>query len=466
MDRTLFLCFLLLFYSLTTLLPTPALAQVPSQPNVLFIAVDDLNDWVGVMGGHSAAKTPNLDALAAQGMLFTEAYCPAPASNASRAAVMTGVLPATSGIYRDMQRWRESDALRFAPTIPQYFRRQGYSVMGGGRLFHDAYPDSGSWDVYSPFPIGARPEEPDSAIDLEDKLLEPADINFGHLETDKREMDDWLVADWTIDKLKEDHENPFFLACGFSRPALPWRAPESYFDLYPLSKIELPLTKNDDLADIPPAGRDRSRVVVHNELVANHKWRAAVQGYLASITFVDECIGRVLNELESSPYRNNTIIVLWSDQGMSLGEKQHWRGETLWEEATKTVLMIRVPGITTPGSICKTPVNLIDVYPTLLEVCDFPNQALLDGHSLVPLLEKPKSKWKHPSITTNGKNNHAVRFGPWRYIRYADESEELYDRRADPMEWTNLAVNPQYKATCKRLRKYIPLQNVGAEIAN
>lgn len=466
MSRTLSLCFLLLLYSFTILLPIPATAQIPNQPNVLFIAVDDLNDWVGALGGHPAVKTPNLDALAAQGMLFTEAYCSAPSNNASRTAVMTGIQPANSGIYHDFQRWRESDVLRFAPTITQYFRRQGYSVIGSGKLFHDAFPDAESWDLYWPSPQLAQPESDEPVLNPVHKVLGKEDMDWRQLPEDKAEMNDWQVADWIVDRLDQYQEEPFFLACGFSGLALPWHAPQSYFDLYPLSKIELPLTKNDDLNDIPEGGRDRSRVEVHNYLTNNRKWRTAVQAYLANITFVDDCIGRVLDGLESSPYRNNTIVVLWSDQGMSLGEKQHWQGETLWEEATKTVLMMRAPGLTKPGSICETPVNLIDIYPTLLEVCGLPNQALLNGHSLLPLLEKPKAKWKYPSITTNGKNNHAIRLGPWRYIRYADGSEELYDRRSDPMEWTNLALNPQYQSTCKRLRKYIPLHNAGSEMAN
>ncbi len=466
MNRTLSLCFLLLFYSLTILLPPPALAQVPNQPNVLFIAVDDLNDWVGVMGGHPAVKTPNLDALAAKGMLFTEAYCAAPSSNASRTAVMTGIQPSNSGIYHDFQRWRGSDALRFVPTIPQYFRRQGYSVTGTGKLFDDAFPDADSWDLYWPSPQLSQAQIDGFTVNPMQQVIGKENKNWIKGKVQKEEMNDWQIAGWTIDRLNQYQEEPFFLACGFSGPALPWDVPQSYFDIYPLGKIELPLTKNDDLKDIPEQGRDRSRVEVHNRLTASRKWRAAVQAYLANITFVDECIGRVLNGLESSPYRDNTIIVLWSDQGMSLGEKQHWEGETLWEEATKTVLMIRVPGLTSPGSRCKTPVNLIDVYPTLLEVCGLPNQALLNGHSLVPLIEKPKARWKYPSITTNGKNNHAIRLGPWRYIRYADGFEELYDRRVDPMEWTNLALNPQYQATCKRLEKYIPVHNAGSEMAN
>lgn len=454
MNQALSLFLSLLFYSLNILFFSSAAAQVPDQPNVLFIVVDDLNDWIGAMGGHPAVKTPNFDALAAQGMLFTEAYCPAPTSNASRTAVMTGIRPSSSGIYNNMQPWRESDIIRFAPTIPQFFRGQGYVVMGSGKLFHEAYPDPDSWDSYS---SATNPVDSLASIDLIDKEWIPDEQDWNEIKIDKEEIDDWKVANWAIDHLNKDHENPFFIACGFSRPALPWHAPKPYFDLYPLNKIELPLTKSDDLQDIPLVGRDRNRVEVHNRLAASHKWRSAVQAYLANITFVDECIGRVLNELENSPYRNNTIIVFWSDQGMSLGEKYHWKGASLWEEATKSVLMICAPGLTIPGSICETPVNLIDIYPTLLDLGGFSDQPLLDGHSLVPLLEKPKTKWKYPSITTNGENNHAIRLGHWRYIRYADGSEELYDRRTDPMEWTNLALNPQYQATCKRLRKYIPL---------
>ena len=261
-------------------------------------------------------------------------------------------------------------------------------------------------------------------------------------------MGDAKVADWVIRQLGQEHEKPFFLASGFFRPHLPWYVPRAYFDHYPLDSIRLPEILEDDLADVPRAGLAMARRAGDHKNVTQHgQWRKAVQGYLASIEFADAQVGRVIEALDRSSYKENTIIVLWSDHGWHLGEKEHWRKFTLWERATR---------VTEPGGRSPRPVNLIDVYPTLVDLAGLPARSGLDGLSLRPLLENPAAEWERPSLTTHRRGNHAVRGERWRYIRYADGSEELYDHHLDDPEWRNLARDSRYADVKKRLSARIP----------
>jgi len=442
---------------LTAALPLSHCAAPTKQPNVLFIAIDDLNDWVGCLGGHPDVKTPNLDRLAAQGVLFTNAYCAAPACNPSRAALMTGIRPSTSGVYVNPQPWRQSSVLKDAVTLPQHFMAHGYTALGSGKIYHGPYPDPESWNTYWPSKTRDRPPDPLPENRPLNTIPKTAHFDWGPVKVSKQEMGDWKVADWVINQLQQTHDKPFFLGCGFFRPHLPWYIPPEYFNLYPLDEITLPNVKEDDLEDVPPAGikmakpeGDHARVLQYNQ------WRKAVQGYLASISFVDECVGRVINALETSPYRDNTVVVLWSDHGWHLGEKLHWRKFALWEEATHNVLMFRAPNVTQPGSCCEAPANLIDIYPTLIDLCGLQPKSELEGISLLPLLKNPNTKWERPALTTHGRNNHSVRSQQWRYIRYEDGSEELYNHDTDQLEWYNLANDPQYQTIKTELSGWLP----------
>jgi arylsulfatase A-like enzyme len=273
-------------------------------------------------------------------------------------------------------------------------------------------------------------------------------------------MGDWQVADWVIRRLMMAHGKPFFLACGFYRPHLPWYVPPEYFDLYPLEEVTLPHVKEDDLDDVPARGRKMARPGGdHAKVIKHGQWRKAVQAYLASISFTDACVGRVIDALDKSPHARDTVIVLWSDHGWHLGEKLHWRKFALWEEATHNVMMFVAPGVTRPGGRCTRPVNLIDIYPTLVDLCGLAPREGIEGLSLVPLLENPEQAWARPSLTTHGKDNHTIRTERFRYIRYADGSEELYDRSVDEMEWTNLAENPEYDYIKEELRRWLPEVN-------
>jgi arylsulfatase A-like enzyme len=436
----------------------PTAASAAERPNVLFLAVDDLNDWITPLGGHAQSVTPNIERLSQRGMLFRSTHCAAPACNPSRAALMTGIRPSTSGVYHNPDPWRV--AMPEAVTLPQHFMANGYTALGSGKIYHGGFPDPASWDEYWPSKTRQTPSDPMPAGRPLNGIPNTAHFDWGPVDAETAEMGDAQVADWVIRQLQREYDQPFFLACGMFRPHLPWYVPQKYFDRFPLDSIQLPKVLENDLDDVPPAGVRMARPDGdHAKVVKYHQWHKAVQGYLASIAFCDEQIGRVLDALDGSPYAGNTIIVFWTDHGWHLGEKQHWRKFALWEEATRTPMIIAAPGVQ-PGSQCTTPVGLIDIYPTLVDLCGLPPREGLDGVSLRRLLENPAAEWERPALTTHGRNNHALRSSQYRYIRYEDGGEELYDHQADPMEWKNLAGDPAYAQVKRDLARWFPEKNV------
>ena len=430
-----------------------AAAADPKKPDVLFIAVDDLNDWVGVLGGRADVKTPNIDRLAKRGVVFTKAYCAAPACNPSRTALLTGLQPSTTGVYLNGQSWRP--ALPDAVTLPHYFRKNGYVVHGGGKIFHGSWNDDRAWDDYHKLGGFPKPETvPHNGIP------KTGHFDWGPVDAPDEAMGDFQTAEWAAKVLAGPHDKPLFLAVGFYRPHLPFYAPKKYFDLYPLDTLKLPEVLDTDLEDVPSAGRKMANPGGdHAKVVAAGQWKHAVQAYLACISFTDAMVGKVLDALDESGRAENTIVVLWSDHGWHLGEKQHWRKFALWEEASRVNLTVTAPGVTSPGKTCGRPVGLIDLYPTLVDLCGLPTKDGLDGVSLRPLLADPAAKWDRPALTTHGRNNHALRSERYRYVRYADGSEELYDHDADPREWTNLATEPGMAAVKAGLAEHLPRTN-------
>jgi arylsulfatase A-like enzyme len=434
---------------------------------VLFISIDDLNDWVGVLGGHPQAKTPNIDRLAQKGLVFNQAYCAAPICNASRVALLTGIPPHKSGVYQNKHSWRR--VMPDVVTLPHLFKQNGYWVSGAGKIYHESFPECGGWDEYYGFNqvvgdkmqlgiFGREPIPPNIPINGIGALEKAFD--WGELSVADEQMPDRKLTDWVRENLGKSYQQPFFFACGFSHPHLPWYVPQKYFEPFPLDEIQLPIIKQDDLNDIPSLGiklaaseRDHAAVIEHNQ------YRQAVQGYLASIYFVDTMIGRVLDALDASPYADNTIIVLWSDNGWHLGEKLHWRKGTLWEEATRIPLIFVVPKQTQAGSKCDRPVSLLDIYPTLIDLCGLsPTPPNLGGKSLLPLLENPNVAWDNPVLMT-WQGHHSIRWQQLRYIRYTDETEELYDHKIDPLEWNNLAADSKYAQVKAQLAQWIPREN-------
>ncbi len=427
-------------------------AQSPARPNVLFIGLDDMNDWIGCLGGHPQARTPNLDKLAASGVLFTNAYCPGAACNSSRGALFTGQPCHQSGLYSNRQRMRE--VMPDAELIPRYFSRNGYWSAGSGKMLH-YFIDAESWDAYfpdketeNPFPwtyrVAPRPVSLPRGgdwqyIETDWGAIDVADDEFGG---------DYLVTKWLEEQLAKPQDKPFFLACGIYRPHEPWFVPKKYFDLFPLDQIQMPPgCKEGDLEDIPAAGQALGRNRYLKHIQAHGQWRQGIQAYLACVAYADAMVGRILAALDRSPYRDNTIVCLWGDNGFHLGEKEHWQKFTGWGQTARVPLMIRVPkgapglALGTPvGARCTRPVNLVDLYRTLTDLCGLPEKPGIGGRSLVPLLANPQTEWPFPSIThLDRADSFAVSTEDWRYIHYEGGGEELYHLTTDRYEWTNLA---------------------------
>ena len=437
-------------------LTAAANAQEPKRPDVLFIAVDDLNHWVGHLGRNAQVKTPNIDRLAARGVSFTRAYCAAPACNPSRTALMSGIRPSTTGCYVNPDDWRPLVAED--KLLNNHFQRSGYAVLGAGKIFHGGLTST-SWDDY--FNSGTAYRTKPKAERVAGTPFSDKGIRFGQLAGDEEVMNDHHVVDWCIDRLGEDRDESLFLACGIFRPHMPWTVPKKYFDLYPLDKIELPPFAAGDLDDVPPAGvRIAKPKGDHHTVTGKGLWRESVQAYLASISYADYEVGRLLDALDASGRADNTVVVLWGDHGWHLGEKSHWRKFALWEEATRAPLVWIAPGVTKAGATCDTPVDFLNVYPTLCDLTGLPTPDHCEGTSLRPLLADPQTAWDRPALTTHGHRNHAVRSGPWRYIRYAGGGEELYDHRDDPLERTNLAARPGHADRVEAMKALLPTDDL------
>ena len=426
-----------------------------TRPNVLFIAVDDLNHWVGHLGRNPQAKTPNLDRLAKMGVTFTNAHCAAPVCNPSRAALLSGVRPGSSGVYDNTIPF--ANGVNVSQSLVTQFRQAGYQTLGMGKVWHGGLGFPAQWTSTG----GKEPEKKTPAELLENRSIKG--IQFGILKGGDELVPDTAIADYGISELQKTHQEPFFLALGFHKPHMPWNVPQKYYDLYPLDEIELPPVRENDLDDVPQAGRRMAKPEGdHADVLASGRWKEAIQAYLAAISYLDGQLGRVLDALESSPNRDKTVICLWGDHGWHLGEKQHWRKFALWEEATRAPLIWVAPGVTKVGGICSRPVDFMAIYPTLCELAQIPVPAHVEGASMVDLLHDPAAEWKHVAVTTFGQNNHAVRSDRWRFIRYADGSQELYDHQSDPYEWTNLAGKPEYSSQCEQLAKHLPQNNLDA----
>ena len=440
-------------------------------PNVLFIAIDDLNDWVGCLGGHPQTKTPNLDRLAASGVLFTNAHCPAPACNPSRSAIFTGISPHVSGLYRNEQKMR--DVLPNAELLPKTFSRSGYRAEGSGKMLH-YFIDAQSWDEYfpareteNPFPQTMGPSKRPVSL-IRGGSWQYYETDWGPINaTDKEYGGDYSVVEWVGKRLSEKREKPFFLACGIYRPHEPWFVPKKYFDAFPIDEIKLPpgYVRND-LEDIPTRGKQLARNRYFPHILKENQWKQGIQGYLASIHFADAMLGLLLDALENGANADNTIVVLWSDHGWHLGEKEHWQKFTLWRACTRVPLIIRVPAGTsrsltegTHPSLCSKPVNLLSLAPTLFELCGLDSSRKHDGPSLVPLLENPNASWEHVSLThLQEPGSYGLSEENWRYIKYANGEEELYNIKKDSFEWDNLVSFPKYAQHLERLRKKGPTE--------
>jgi arylsulfatase A-like enzyme len=428
-------------------------------PNILFIVVDDLNSWIGALAGHPQTKTPNIDRLAGRGPLFERAYCTAPYCNSSRMSVFLGLQPSSSGIYQN----ETADGRTYFEAL----RAQGYRTATAGKVFHGTYnyadagrhqmPEAawlpahdqkGKWD--EAFPITPEPMPPARPLNGMFDFSRFGDVDpWNHLldwgvlpEARADATPDAQVVRAASDFLARPRSAPFLFAAGFYKPHLPWYAPQRFFDLHPVDQITLPDVRPEELDDVPPIARQWALNPPDHETILRHnQWHQAVQGYLAAISYCDAQIGEVLDALDASPASDDTIIVLWSDNGFHLGEKLHWRKFVLWEEATRVPLIIVPPrrsGLA-PRRI-SDPVSLVDLFPTLFDMAGLEASVGLDGRSLLPLIQGNMPGW--PVLTSWRKGNHSLRFERFRYTRYSDGNEEFYDHAADPRERRNLARLP------------------------
>lgn len=433
-----------------------AVAVFADRPNVLFIAIDDLNDWIGCMDGHAQSQTPHIDTLAEQGTLFLNAHCQSPVCNPSRTSVMTGLRPSTTGIYGLAPWFRTVDQWKDLVTLPQHFADAGYTTYTVGKIYHGGGWQSGDppeFDIIGRTEPGLRPKE---------KRVETPrggrGMDWDVYPFDESDHKDWKTASWAVEQLDKRPQDPFFMAVGFALPHVPLLATQKWFDLYPEETLQLPRMLLDDRNDTPrfswylhwklPEPRQRFLLQAGEQL-------KIVQAYLASISFMDSQVGRVLEALERNGYADNTIIVLWSDHGYHLGEKEITGKNTLWDRSTRVPLIFAGPGIKENAQSSR-PVELLDLYPTLAELCGLPQQNHLEGLSLVPLLKNPQAPRSRPAITTHNHDNHGIRTEKFRYIQYADGSEEFYDMIADPNEFTNLANDPKYARAQRSLKRHLP----------
>ncbi|HBH53208.1 MAG TPA: choline-sulfatase [Planctomycetaceae bacterium] len=439
----------------------PAVGTAAERPNVLFIAIDDQNDWIGPMGGHPLAKTPHLDRLAARGTVFLNAHCQAPLCNPSRTSLLLGLRPSTTGIYGLAPWFRTLPHLEQQLALPQVFHQAGYQTAIAGKIYHERprTPEDlqREFDLWGPGGgIGIAPRQ---------KLIPPTPMGnhpamdwgvFPHRDEDKG---DFLVAKWGCEQIRAARPNePFLLALGFFLPHVPCYATQAWFDLYPDDDSVLPETWADDRDDIPRFAWNLHWHLPEPRLrwlQQSGQWRNLVRSYLACTSFVDAQIGRVLDVLEETGQADNTIVVVWGDHGWHLGEKGITGKNSLWERATRVPLLWAGPGITA-GQRCRQPAELLDIYPTLLDLCRLPPGIGLEGQSLVPQLRDAATPRPSPAITTHNQGNHAIRSLRWRYIRYADGTEELYDHDTDPAERFNLALDPRHAATLAEHRRWLP----------
>ena len=468
-------------------------AQQAPRPNVIMIAVDDLNDWIGCMKGHPQAHTPHMDRLAERGVLFTNAHCAAPVCLASRTAVLCGRYPDETGVFSN---WGKTQGKPPAKELqlPLHFAAAGYETLGTGKIYHAKGPRY--FDDYFETEQRWSPFTQEIASYTEDELPSKGTENPRHVITggpggrdwvlplngltsernaDRKEgesfdwgpvavrddeMGDTRITDWAMQKLDAPRSKPLFLGVGYYRPHIPLFAPQQDFDsLPPVDQIVLPEVKADDLDDVGPLARqfalDPLTAGTHDLVVKHQQWREAVRAYLACVTFVDRQIGRLIARLDASPLAENTWIVLWSDHGWQLGDKQHWGKWTAWRQSTRMPLIIVPPrgAKAVRGKACAEPVSLVDLYPTLIELCDLPAKEGLSGISLAPWLANPDLKTDRAVLTTLDPGNHALTTRDWRYLRYANGDEELYDIANDPREWHNLARDDNHRPRLTEMQR-------------
>lgn len=454
-----------------------------NKKNVIFIIFDDLNDWCSPFGGYPGVYTPNLQKLSEQSVSFQNAFCSVPVCGASRASFLSGLSPMTTGFYRQnslVEEYKKNQQYfqkRKIPlkTLPAMMKSLGYTTFGAGKIYHNAGYEktkiSGIGDYekeyWDDFLTMNYSEMHPLGFDLDFPKERNSIINrFGPKYSDNEDlMPDVKTAKWASNKLRQSHSKPFFLTVGFHKPHLSWFVPQRFYDLYPLESLRVPdlEIEKQDLNDLPEIALQNFRLggKDHQDLTQENLVRNAIQAYLASISFADECFGRVLDTLKSSSYAKDTIIVVLSDHGWFLGEKLGWRKFKLWEKATRVPLMVSVPGMTN-ASNCDSVVSTLDIFPTIMDLLGIPIPDYLEGRSFKDLVYAPEnfsdrfalSSWL---INNKDKNSvaHTIRTKDWRYIRYPDNSEELYEHKLGDVETRNERLNLLYSRNINTMAREV-----------
>ena len=480
------------------------------QPNVMMIVLDDMNDWLGVMGGHPQAQTPNMDRLAGQGVLFANAHANVGVCSPSRASFMAGVHPLTSGCW-GFNNPLKNAVLNNSKNLTEYARENGFKTYQTGKIFHhvpkDAWTQKGIKKYHGPMAwdgkkVALHPSCPATMAELgalDSTYASLADVPstagytgwwdsssnepFRYVSEDDRDlMTDEKSVEWFRKKMvaleRNNNAEPFMMAFGVMRPHTPLVVPQNYFDRFPLDQVEFPKIKEDDIADLPWGNDSRGRQTIEALRAGAadpvEEFRKYVQAYLASVAFADDIVGQALDILDNSRFKDNTVVVLFSDHGYNIGEKEYLWKYNLWEESTRVPLIIRDPRYAVnAGKFVDHPVSLIDVFPTITDLCGMTGETVkgssgvpVDGHSLRPFLQNPETtEWAGPdavvSVIASWKSKRpidqylSIRTKDWRYTRYHGEGEELYDHRNDPYEWNNLATNPEFADFKVKLEKQL-----------
>ena len=500
--------------------------KAAEKPNVLLIVCDDLNDYVETLGGHPQVKTPNIKKLIDSGVSFTQAHCNIPICNPSRASFATGIYPHTSQQF-GFEDWDKSEILKNSRTMMAHFSANGYHTLGTGKIMHNRdrqeWKEYGHPSDYGPFLFDGKDKIPHLGVPspfrddfgiidgtygplekVSHKKSPETEKPYSWLtggwkkqrelkyesETDRDPTGDELNAQWAVKRLKEladgEESKPFFMGVGFVRPHTPLIVPQEYFDRFPLDSIKLPKILKDDAKDtfkntVTSKEDDRSGdrgTKMYDSLIASHAGdrelalKKFVQAYLASVASIDDLVGDILNTLNETSLNKNTIVIFTSDHGWGNGEKDYIYKNSLWQESTRVPLVFRAPGVSKVGKSCDLPVSLVDLYPTLIDLCDLPTNTMkndkgrpLDGFSIKPLLVDPVGgRWEGPDYALTAlykwaqyydpaAQSYSLRFKDWRYVRYENGKEELYHTAKDDHEWNNLALDSEYSNTLKKYRK-------------
>ena len=446
-------------------------------PNVLFIAVDDLKDWVGVLEGHPQVQTPNIDKFCKDGsIIFKNAVCAAPMCGPSRSALLSGYMPTTTGIYDNGTNMLWSSMVQENATLPEYFSKNGYHTLSTGKIFHKHYTehgrDEGHWAIdehqekIPPTKVKHKQLYSHLKNIVNGEVMgepfqkKPAGhISWGPTKETFEETMDYVSADWAKQQLQRDFDKPFFMAVGFTRPHLPWFAPQEFYDKYDLETIQVPPILEGDLDDI--VNKKGQPIFKASD---EYKWikkngleKEVTRAYLANVTYVDACLGVLFDAFENSKYAENTIVVLWSDHGYHVGEKMRFKKNTFWKEVTTMPFMVRMPD-TKGMTYSDRTVSLLDLSPPLIELCGLPKKEL-DGHDFSPLLKNPNQKWQYPGITST-KSGTSVITEDWHFVQHKRGAMELYDLKNDPNEWNNLANDAKYAEKVAELKAWLPANPV------